>query len=232
MYFEGIPAKTQNAEELMRYISFLNEIKNEYVLGRYFLFQAQYPSLMIDAVSKGVEFYKTYDYAIYDSYVQLLKSSLKQAVTVLDKIAYFLYDYCKISTPAQDKITFLSIWGDLSNKKMRKDFRDFQNRYLFALYTLAADLYSRGDWKSIIDDRNVVTHRFMILHNEPIGGQSNADVPRKQLQDFRANAIHALQIARVATMYLVLFVHHHTLEFARENPSGHISAITPIRRLD
>ncbi len=84
MYFEGIPAKTQNAEELMRYISFLNEIKNEYVLGRYFLFQAQYPSLMIDAVSKGVEFYKTYDYAIYDSYVQLLKSSLKQAVTVLD----------------------------------------------------------------------------------------------------------------------------------------------------
>ncbi len=115
---------------------------------------------------------------------------------------------------------------------MRKDFRDFQNRYLFALYTLAADLYSRGDWKSIIDDRNVVTHRFMILHNEPIGGQSNADVPRKQLQDFRANAIHALQIARVATMYLVLFVHHHTLEFARENPSGHISAITPIRRLD
>ena len=232
LYIEGIPAKTKNATELMRYVSFLNEIKNEYVLGRYFLFQAQYPSPMIDAVSKGVEFYKTYDYAIYDSYVQLLKSSLKQAVAVLDKIAYFLYDYCKISTPAQDKITFLSIWGDLSNKKLRKEFRKFENRHLFALFTLAVDLYSRGDWNSIIYHRNVVTHRFLILHNEPVDDQPNSDIPRKQLEDFRENTIHALQIAQVATMYLVLFVHHQTLEFAHENPTGHISAITPISRLD
>ena len=227
IYFAGIPTDSSDPTKLLRYMSFLDEIKNEYVLGRYFLFQSQFSSPVIDSVSRGVEFYKTYDYARYDAYVQLLKSALRQAVGVLDKIANFLYDYCEVKFLQLHQVSFRNVFGkDMSRNTMHDELKQYENLYLFALFTLARDLGYRGDWKSIVDDRNIVTHRFMILHDQPVESQPNKDIPRKQVGDFRNNAIHALQIARCATMYLILFVHH---SFLDGHQGGHISGITPIR---
>ena len=230
-FFSGIPADLPNEEKLIRYISFLNEIKNEYVLGRYFLFQSQSLSPAIDAVAVGVEFYKTYDHANYSAYVQLLKAALKQAVAVLDKVAFFLFDYCNLEANPSYKVkenvvSFLRLWeNSLTGGRLPCAFMGYENAHLFALFTLARDLYSQGDWQSVMNDRHKVTHRFLILHDEQADFQPNADIPRKQIAQFRANALHATQIARAATMYLVQFVEEDVRNYARNNPNGFVSAI-------
>ena len=230
-FFSGIPADLPNEEKLNRYISFLNEIKNEYVLGRHFLFQSQTPSPAIDAVAVGVEFFKTYDHANYSPYVQLLKAALKQAVAVLDKIAFFLFDYCNLEANPSYKVkenvvSFLRLWeNSLTSGTLPCGFMGYENSHLFALFALARDLYNQGDWKSVMQDRHKVTHRFLILHDEQTDYQPNADIPRKQITQFRANALHATQIARAATMYLVQFVEEDVRNYARNNPHGFVSAI-------
>ena len=192
-----------------RYISFLNEIKQEYVLGRYFLVQSQYESSTINAVDDGVSLYReSHDNAVYNTYIQLLKSALKQAIAVLDKVAYFLYDYCEMTKPALEQITFLRIWGDLNNEAMQKAFKNYESPYLLALFTLARDLFKEGDWNPLIEYRGIVTHRFMILHESLKEDQINSDIPRGNIENFLSNAIFALQKAPAAVMYLILFVHH------------------------
>ncbi len=230
-FFSGIPADLPNQEKLIRYISFLNDIKNEYVLGRYFLFQSQSLSSAIDAVAVGVEFYKTYDHANYSAYMQLLKAALKQAVAVLDKVAFFLFDYCNLEANPSYKVkenvvSFLRLWENgLTSGILPCAFMGYENSHLFALFTLARDLYSQGDWKSVMENRHKVTHRFLILHDEQADFQPNADIPRKPIAEFRANALHATQIARAATMYLVQFVEEDVRNYARNNPHGFVSAI-------
>ena len=44
IYFAGIPHNPSDPARLLQFMSFLNEIKNEYVLGRYFCFQSQFAS--------------------------------------------------------------------------------------------------------------------------------------------------------------------------------------------
>ena len=182
----------------------------------------------MNSVSKGVDFYNTYDFARYDAYVQLLKSALRQAVGVLDKIAYFLYDYCEVKYLQTHQVSFRAMFKNNKSKDtMHDDLKSYENMYLLALFTLATDLGYRGDWKTIMDDRNIVTHRFMMLHEEPVELNPNKNIPRKQINEFRESTIHALQIARVATMYLVLFVHLHMADSSRGKPGSHISGITP-----
>ena len=195
---------------LNRYIWFLNEIKQEFVLGRYFLVQSQYTSPVIDAADAGVTLaHPDFGFPVYfGTYVQLLQSALKQAVAVLDKIAYFLYDYCKLKRPKPYRISFLTIWGDLGKDTIQQGFKNYMCPYLFALFTLARDLHKNGDWHTLIEDRGIVTHRFMILHESPNETESIGDVPVRHMSEFLANTIFALKIARAAVMYLIMFVNH------------------------
>ena len=111
MYILGVPYDEQDDMKLRRSMRFLNEIKNDFALGRYQLFQSQYQSAIIDAVDEGIGYFRTYDCARYGIYVQLLKSALMQAIAVLDKVAYFIYDYCGMSKPDPDKVSFRTILG-------------------------------------------------------------------------------------------------------------------------
>jgi len=194
---------------LNKYIWFLNEIKQEYVLGRYFLVQSQYESAVIDAVDEGVTLVQPeFGFPVFfGTNIQLLQSALRQAVAVLDKVAYFLYDYCKLNTKP-DRISFLKIWGDLGTGTIQKGFKNYKCGHLFALFTLARDLYRDGDWNTLIEDRGVVTHRFIILHDSQDETESVGDIPARHLSDFLANTVFALQIARAAVMYLIMFFNH------------------------
>ena len=123
---------------LKKYMWFLNEIKQEYVLGRFFLVQSQFKSDVIDAVDMGVTLVQPeFGFPVYfGTNIQLLQSALKQAVSVLDKVAYFLYDYCKLKTKP-DQVSFLKIWGDFGQHKVPKGFENYTCSHLFALFTLA-----------------------------------------------------------------------------------------------
>jgi hypothetical protein len=155
-----------------RYITFLNEIKQDYALGRFLLVQSQYRAEYIDVVDEGVSLFYPLDYSVQSAYVQLLKAAKKQAIAVLDKVAYFIYDYCNLKTPASDRVTFRQLWG--GNNKIRKDLQPFASPHLFALFGLAEDVSKRGDWKLIYEHRDALTHRFLVMHEFQLPNQPNA----------------------------------------------------------
>lgn len=227
LYF-SYTARDSGNERLDRYIWFLNEIKQEYVLGRYFLVQSQYKSPTIDAISEGVTLvHPEFQFPVYsNANVQLLKSALKQAVAVLDKVAYFLYDYCNLESPPLYKVTFTNIWGETLNDTMKEEFDPYRCAHLFALFSMARDLQRRGSWKDLIADRGIITHRFLLLHESADEIESDGEIPSRHIEDFLSNTILALQNARAAVMYLIQFFNH--FEFWKpihENPDDHGSGM-------
>lgn len=199
-------ASIKDNHKFDRYITFLNEIKQDYVLGRYFLVQSQYTSSNIDAVDEGVSLFHPLDYSLYSSYIQLLKAAMKQAISVIDKVAYFLYDYCKLKTPKPHQVDFRRIFG--GDDTIRKDFHSFASPHLFALFNLSHDISPKGDWNIIYEYRNAITHRFLILHDFQPNYIVNTDIPRESENGFLNNTILAYKIARAAIIYLILFVEH------------------------
>jgi|GEM_PF-3371443 len=210
MFISTMYADIADRDKFDRYVTFLNEIKQDYVMGRYFLVQSQYQTTEIDVVDVGVSVFYPLDYSLYSTYTQLLKAANKQAIDVLDKIACFIYDYCKLSTPGLDKVSFRNIWG--GNQKMRGDLAAFASPHLFALFSLAQDISERkawqGDWSHLYRHRNALTHRFLVLHEMQLTNQTNEDIPRAQVDKFLDDTILAFKIARAALVYLILFVEH------------------------
>lgn len=206
MFISTMFAKIEDDNKFDRYVTFLNEIKQDYILARYFLAQSQFETDDLSSVDEGVSLFYPLDYSLQSVYIQMLKAANVQAIAVLDKIAFFIYDYCNLKTPPPNQVSFSNIWG--GNEKIRHDLNDFASPPLFALFALARDLSRQGDWYSIYEYRNALTHRFLVLHDMQISRQTNADIPRAQLDTFINNTIMTLKIARSAVMYLILFVEH------------------------
>lgn len=227
MFISTMYAPQEEMKKFDRYVTFLNEIKQDFVLGRYMLVQSQYASQEIDAVDEGVSLFYPLDYSLYSTYIQLLKAAKRQAIAVLDKIAYFIYDYCKLTTPAPDRVTFRQIWG--GNDKIRSDLANFASPHLFALFGLAQDVSKKGDWHTIYDHRDALTHRFLVIHDFQRADQTNADIPRINLDEFLNNTISAFKIARAAITYLILFVEHQEhIEIRKNNERAAPVFATPV----
>jgi hypothetical protein len=187
-----------------RYVTFLNEIKQDYVLGRYFLVQSQRQSADLDVVDEGIALVYPLDFSLHSVYVQLLKAAMKQAIAVLDKVAFFVYDYCGLTTPPADRITFRQLFG--GNPTMRKELAAVQNPYMFALFNLSREVSKNGAWGGIYEYRDALTHRFLVLHNVEPKSLPNNDIPREKEDTFTNRVIRATKIARAAVIYLILFV--------------------------
>lgn len=219
MFIARMYAPIEDKNKFDRYVTYLNEIKQDFVLGRYMLVQSQYESDEIDAIDEGVSLFYPLDYSLHSSYVQLLKTAMRLGIAVLDKVAYFIYDYCKLNTPQPERIDFRNIWG---NDKMRGDLAKFASPHLFALFGLANDVSKKRDWSTIYDHRHALTHRFLVVHDFQRFDQNNDDIPRVNLDEFLNDVIRTFKIARAAITYLILFV-----EYQEHVESQKNNGITP-----
>lgn len=204
VFISTMYAPFDGTEKFDRYITFLNEIKQEFILGRYMLAQSQYRSQEIDAIDKGVDLFYPLDHSLHGSYIQLLKAAKRQAISIFDKIAYFIYDYAGLNTPKSDRVTFRQIWG--GNDKMRDDLRALESVHLFALFSLSKDVSKTGDWGVIYDHRDALTHRFLVIRQFP--KLTSSDIPETIFDQFLHNTILSFKITRAAIIYLILFIEH------------------------
>jgi hypothetical protein len=207
MFISRMTAPLEDTNKFPRNVTFLNQIKQDYVLARYFLVQSQYRSSVIDGVDDGVTLYYPLDYSLDGAYVQLLKTSLRLALDLLDKIGYFIRDYCAIRSLSPDHVTFRNVFSASSDcNVLRPELQRVRNNpYIYALFDLAHDLRRDGYYSPIYEKRNALTHRFLVVH-DMIVSDENPDIPRVHLNDFREECILAMQIARTAVMSLILFV--------------------------
>ncbi len=211
MFVSEIRVPLEDKERHNRYLTYLNQIKQEYILARYFLVQSQYASEVIDAVDEGVLLFYPLDYSLYSTYIELLKAALRQAVSVLEKVAYFIYAYCELKTPRLSDVGFKSeaLWlkkDNAAKDTLRAELAQRQNPFLLALFGIFRDVSKGGEWAYIYEHRHALTHRFVAIHDTVITQPQDVHIERVSEGEFLKRAIKAMQVARAAVMYLILFV--------------------------
>lgn len=207
MFITHMAAPLDDDAKFDRYITFLDQIKEDYVLARYLLVQSQYRSPTVDAIDAAVTLYYPLDYSLHGAYINMLKTSTRLATDVLDKIANFVRDYCGLSSPSESSANFRNIWSERSSRHtLRPELAAQRNRFIYALFDLSLDLGQGGPYGFAYERRNALTHRFLAVHDPIAQAPANADIPRVTLPQFLDECLLTMQIARAALMYLILFV--------------------------
>lgn len=207
MFISTIIVSLDDDTTINRYITFLNQIKQDYILARYFLIQSQYRSSIVDTIDQDVILYDPLDYSIHNSYIQLLKISLKLTVDTFDKIAQFLREYCNLPTDPKKETNFRNIWiQDKEENVLRPEFVQRQNKFLFALYDLSIDLRKGGYFEDIYARRNAITHRFLVVHEMMTPDDNTIVTSRISNDDLVKVTTKSMNLLRAAIMYLILFV--------------------------
>ncbi|HEY60381.1 MAG TPA: hypothetical protein G4N92_06830 [Anaerolineae bacterium] len=208
LFISKMVADLEDTNKFDRYITFFNQIKQDYIFARYLLVQSQYRANHVDVIDQDVDYYYPLDYSITSSYGEMLKVSYRLAVDTLDKIGFFIKDYCKIMSPAVDEVNFRNAFSPNNrSNELRPEIKHMKNKYLYGLMDLASDMKRDGYYSFIYNRRNALTHRFISIHSElMVKGGENKDIPRIHLQDFIDETIHALKILKSAIIYLILFV--------------------------
>nr|WP_321350346.1 LA2681 family HEPN domain-containing protein [uncultured Methanoregula sp.] len=207
MFISRFVEKISDAHIVDRHITFLNQIKQDFVVARYLLIQSQYQSTAVDTIDKDVILFDPLDYSVHNAYIEFLKLSLKLTMDTFDKIAQFVREYCGIQKPSARNTHFRTIWTqDKLHDTLRPEFAARKNKFLFALFDLALDLKDDGYYREIYECRNAVTHRFLIVHEMRIP-EDHSDITSRISREYLfETTITAMQLLRAAVMYLILFV--------------------------
>ncbi len=207
MFISQMVASLEDDEKFDRIITFLNQIKQDYVMARYLLVQSQYRSEVADIIDHNVSLYYPLDYSLHSAYIQMLKTSLRLAVDVLDKIAYFVRDYCGVRSLSDEGVSFRNVFSTKESPlDLRPELAAKRSVFLWALLDLSLDVRKGGYYDFIYERRNALTHRFLVVHDMLLSRQTNREIPRVLLSKFTDECIAAMQTARAAVIYLMLFV--------------------------
>jgi hypothetical protein len=194
-----VPAKENSYLVLS---SYLNEIKQDYVIARMLLVLSRYPDLNLDFFDKYVTIINTLDSSINNVYVQLTKTSFKTFFDILDKIAFFINDYLKLSI-RESYINFSNIWyQDKTRTEIKQKILLTKNDSLNALYDIHKDL-DYGTWRTKKEVRNALTHRFVKIKVCP-EKENDRIMSEETLVE---QTLELAKIVRNSLIYLLQFVH-------------------------
>jgi len=228
LFISTMRSNVNDNSKFDRYVTFFNQIKQDYIFARYLLVQSQYRSNLADVIDQDVVYYYPSDYSITSSYGEMVKISYRLTVDTLDKIACFIWDYCKVISINISDVNFRNIFSSRERpNEFRSDLMQYKNKYLFGLMSLALDLKQGGYYSSIYDRRNALTHRFISLHSESIGlNDGRPGTPKIIFNDFINETIQTLQLLKSAIIYLLLFI---DIEERKTDFKGLVFPISPIK---
>lgn len=224
------------------YQGFYNQLKQEYITARYFLYQYENYSEEIHFSDKGRKLVNTLDYTLHGLKYECLKNAFRMSYSIFDKIAYFINDYFELGIE-EKKVYFRTIWYE--NKAVKKCIEDLNNLPLRGLYFLSKDFQNvNGDACDVADPdakmlssiRNHLEHKYLKVHwiytDEK---DSQHDLFHDRLafsiteDDFKKKVMKALRSAREALIYLSLAV---TIEEKKKSKELGIGFSMPLSELD
>lgn len=190
-------------DNLFMYLSsYLNQIKQDYIVSRFLLILSRHKETDLNFVDKRVKIIDTFNNNMHNIYIQLVKISFKNFYDILDKIACFINKYLKLRIP-EKKVNFHSFWYTNSkHKKIRKKIYDTKNFSLNALFDIHKDLY-KGPYKKLRYTRNALTHRFVNVRMV----QELEDSENTTEYTLLRQTLELARIIRNAIIYLLYFVH-------------------------
>jgi len=205
-----------------KYITYFNQIKQEYVAYRHLLYEG-IKEKTDKFYNKDISLTDDYDYNLYDINNEKIKIAFRGFYSIFDKIAYFLNEYFDLRY-SERGIDFRKIWKNKNNQnELNIKFNRLENLALRGLYFINKDLFSLDkDDKAFIDViepeaveineiRNHLEHKFMTI--------KIFDIAKYQISNDRENikyltqealeekTIHMARLAREAIIYLSFTIH-------------------------
>ena len=224
----GIVAPTSEPPILL---GFFNQIKQEYVSARYFLY-AGIHRRAARYVDRDVRLWNTFDYPSYGTNVELVKVAYRTLFSIFDKVAFFLNQYFDLQV-REHRVNFRSLWHESErvDKPLKEVFRRQPNLPLRGLYWISRDLDAAGD-RSLRSDadelrvmRNHLEHKYLKVH-EPEWVLAKGDPLRTDTLAYSVDkavleqrALRLAKTARAAIIYLGLAVRTEE-EYRRERRGG------------
>ena len=178
----------------------INQLKADYCTARWLAYLG-----IQDAIPETAVYVDTLDYARYGTSSSGLVLAQRAALDVLDRVAVCANDYFRCGLKPQE-ICFAEFWRHNGGTGRWAPYLGTElesgNPGVVALGELAADL-SEGALLNVARSiRNIGTHRFHTVYDESVP-PSSAAIQRHDVQQFEAEALRSLQIARSAILYLL-----------------------------
>lgn len=212
----SLPPIVMRCDEPMIYHDLFNQIKQEFVSARYFIYKGLFEG-KTHFSDKGNTLVDTSDYAYYSLNVETLKVGFRMCYSIFDKIALFLKRYYEIDLHP-DKVNFSKIWY-LYDKKgkpigLREQVLKSENWILRGLYWLSRDIYSKDldtadpEASDIAKIRNFIEHKSLKVVEFGEFGEVNDGMSLViERAQFAQKCIKIIKLVRSAIMYLGMSVH-------------------------
>jgi tetratricopeptide (TPR) repeat protein len=216
------PSMVRPVGERPIYQGGFNQLKQEFVSARLFLFQGV-TSDDFHFSDRDVLLYDTLDNPAYGLAVEKIKLAYRSFYSLLDKIAYFLNDYLELGRDPDD-VSFRNIWfeGKPIKRNMHPNLLETGGAPLIGLFWLCKDIvdqeYSEEYFKALQPDareiaelRHMLEHRYVKVINDveqPVTAFHNDDRLAHEVlrEDIVAKALKLAKIVRSALIYLSLAI--------------------------
>lgn len=206
-----LPNHQYDVSDTVRFPSYFNLMKQEYVSARYWLYKS-FEEPGANFVDKGVRLMDGNDGVRYGHHAEELRAAFRGAYSIFDKVALFLNEYFGVGL-APNQVSFRNVWYE--KKIPRAALVERRNWPLRGLYYLSKDLFDEElnlvatpDARQIAQLRNRNEHRFLSLQKFVTGETSSDDVHQYILiGDFQDRVLRTLRMARAALIYLSLAMH-------------------------
>lgn len=199
-------AEVKDENRLIKWARTINEIKQQFAVARVLFFEALIDPAQIQKGDELTSYLDLSDNSIYGLRSGKLKAAYETAFNIFDKIGFFLNDYLELGIPDED-VSFRGIWKD-RKKQLRPQILICSVEYLRALYELSKELPSVGHFGVFTDIRNLLTHRYFVLHSKEGDWKHGADGDEYHAgyRQFSEQTLQILGLAKAAIIYLIAFV--------------------------
>lgn len=213
---------SESSSKIVSCVGFYNQLKQEYISTRYFLYEGIHNSKLHFA-DKDTNLENTLDYPDYSIHAEKLRISLRMAYSIFDKISSFLQFYFELSYIPDHRVGFGNIWYKSPGKnQIAPEFKNIENWPLRALFWLSKDLdyfssiYAEDSMepgaKELRETRNDLEHDYLKLHKSTWSGEDDEDRLRDERanhfyrEEFEEEALKTVKKARAALIYLSLAI--------------------------
>jgi tetratricopeptide (TPR) repeat protein len=218
----NLPSHAAPVGDPPEFIAWFNQMKQEYVGARWFLYEGSQPTRKHFADNE-VSLVNTLDYPVFGIQVEKLRTAFRTAFGLLDKIAGFVNAYYKLGMDPK-RVDIRNIWH-IKKSDLRPELLLKKNVALRGLYWLALDIVGEEpeDQDSIAPQaaelkrlRNLLEHRSLVLR-EMSGGDSMGVVETTTLAEFEEHALYIVKLVRSALMYLAFSMQKEEFDRKRQD---------------
>lgn len=206
----GLPSIIVPVDSPHRFVSFFDQMKQEYVSARWLLYEGQRAKVSHFS-DRGVALFATEPRPSLGLAVEKVKAAYRISYSLFDKISFFINFYMELGIPER-QVTFRTLWRPGEKLPIRAEFDRTGNWGFCALYWLSKDFFEKTNdevaepqARRLSEIRNFLEHKYLrvTVADPPAAPPDDLalTVPRNQ---FEAKAVHLLKLARSALIYLAV----------------------------